>query len=42
MLPAIIMHWKLLTLTFTDFLPMTQRAYNGWIAKAARGKKATE
>lgn len=40
MLPAIIMHQKLLTLTLTDFLPMTQRAHNGLIAKAARGRKS--
>lgn len=42
MLPGIIMHQKLLTLTFTDFLPMARRAYNGRIAKAAGGEKATE
>ena len=42
MLPAIIMHRKLLTLTFTDFLPVAWRAHNGWLEKAAREKEATE
>lgn len=42
MLPAIIMHRKLLTLTFTDFLPVAWRAHNGRIAKAAREKEAAE
>lgn len=40
MLPAIIIHQKPLTLTFTDFLPIAQRAHNGQIAKAARERKS--
>lgn len=40
MLPAIIKHQKLLTLTFTDFLPMARRAYNGQTAKAASGEES--
>lgn len=39
---CIIMHRKLLTLTFTDFLPVAWRAHNGRIAKAAREKEAAE
>lgn len=34
------MHQKLLTWTFTDFLPTARRVHNGLIAKAARGRKS--